>query len=237
MGKVIDLTGQIFGHLTVLEQDTTKTSRTAYWLCQCDCGNKNIVSVRGTNLRSGHTQSCGCLRIARTIEVITNDLTGQKFGKLIVIERDKDKKGECAYWKCRCSCGNIISVSNSHLKGGQKSCGCIKSKGEQKIASILKENNINYVSQKSYEDLIGDKDYMLRFDFFLPEYNCLIEYQGKQHYEINSFFGGVEQFNLQQKYDKIKRDYCKQNQIKLIEIPYSDYEKLNITYILERVNI
>ena len=59
MSKAIDLTGQRFGRLTVIERKGSK-AKNVTWLCQCDCGNQTIV--RGTNLNSGHTTSCGCLR-------------------------------------------------------------------------------------------------------------------------------------------------------------------------------
>ena len=61
----------------------------------------------------------------------------------------------------------------------------------------------------------------LRFDFFLPEYNTLIEYQGEQHYRSVPLFGGDEGYKRRQENDRIKRDYCKSNNIKLIEIPYT----------------
>ena len=61
-GNVIDLVGQKFGHLTVIQRDGSDNRGEAKWLCQCDCGNTQLISVLGSNLRSGHTQSCGCER-------------------------------------------------------------------------------------------------------------------------------------------------------------------------------
>lgn len=61
-GNVIDLTGQKFGHLTVIERKGSDSRGEAVWDCNCDCGNKNIISVLGSNLRNGHTISCGCER-------------------------------------------------------------------------------------------------------------------------------------------------------------------------------
>lgn len=60
MGSFIDLTGQKFGRLTVIERDKSKNNCAVFWLCRCDCG--NITSVNGGNLRGGHTHSCGCIR-------------------------------------------------------------------------------------------------------------------------------------------------------------------------------
>ncbi len=69
MGKFIDLTGQKYGKLFVIERAENKENRPA-WLCKCDCG--NIVVVKGSNLRSGHTKSCGCFRIEK---ITTHDKT------------------------------------------------------------------------------------------------------------------------------------------------------------------
>jgi len=63
-GNVINLTGQKFGHLTVIERDGSDSRGEAKWKCKCDCGNPNFISVLGSNLRTGHTQSCGCDRMS-----------------------------------------------------------------------------------------------------------------------------------------------------------------------------
>ena len=72
----------------------------------------------------------------------------------------------------------------------------------------------------------------MRFDIYCPDYNLAIEYQGKQHYEPVDFAGkGDEwakyQFKVGQQRDNIKRQYCQQNNIKLIEIPYWDYDNID----------
>ena len=95
---------------------------------------------------------------------------------------------------------------------------------------LFNEMNIKYISQYKFKDLLGDYS-QLKFDYYLPEYNILIEYQGQQHYYSSEFFGGEKKFQLQQKYDNLKREYCKNNGYNLIEIPYWDYEKLDEKYI------
>lgn len=93
--KVIDLIGQKFNKLTVLERDLTKTGR-AYWICKCDCG--NLTSVSGTHLRRGTIKSCGCLTKEVASKTHLKDLTGQTFGKLTVLKRDnKDYQNNEAY--------------------------------------------------------------------------------------------------------------------------------------------
>lgn len=229
-----DLVGQRFGRLTVIERDTTKTGGNAYWLCKCDCGNPKLISVSSSHLGKS-TLSCGCLQKERTSEARLIDLTGQKFGKLTVLERDSQISYP-THWLCKCECGSVVSIPASNLKIGKtESCGCINSKGEEAVSKILRELNIEYISQKTFKELYG-KNKPLRFDFYLPIYNTCIEYQGIQHYEPR--FGSDKNgyFQIQQEYDKKKVEYCKNNDIKLVIIPYTDLKKINKEYILEKIN-
>ena len=103
MGQVTDLTGKKFGRLTVIERAENKKEGRVCWKCKCDCGNETIVT--GKNLRSGHTTSCGCLKIERCKRRLI-DLTGKRFGRLTVIERAENDKSGNPFWKCKCDCGN-----------------------------------------------------------------------------------------------------------------------------------
>lgn len=104
---------------------------------------------------------------------------------------------------------------------------CQESSGERQVRQWLCNHNIEYVYQQTFDDC-RDK-HALPFDFYLPSYNAVIEYQGGQHYFPVKYFGGEEKFVLQQKHDKIKSDYCKANHIRFLAIPYTDDvgEKLN----------
>ena len=83
MSRLIDLTGNKYGRLTVLHKDTErKTNSGSYWVCQCNCG--KIKSIKSSSLRRGEIESCGCLRNERTYEANEHNrdhLEGQKFGK------------------------------------------------------------------------------------------------------------------------------------------------------------
>lgn len=130
--------------------------------------------------------------------------------------------------------GSFYQVPYSHLSG--EGCPkCKASKGENQIELFLKENNINYVSQ--YEvpiDFDINSSKITKIDFYLPDYNLFIEYNGKQHYIPVEYFGGQLTFEHQQKRDNYVRKYCKTNNIKLLEIKYDDniknklYEVLNV---------
>ena len=168
MAKIIDLTGQRFGKLVVIKRVPNKNKRTM-WLCKCDCGNE--VEVRSDQLRGGITNSCGCLHMEQIKSIGKNnfkDLTNQRFGKLIAKQPIFNEYKKRYDWLCQCDCGNEIIVLGSSLSSGNThSCGCIKSIGESKIEKILKENNINYISQ--YRTMINDKLYI--YDFAIVENN------------------------------------------------------------------
>lgn len=74
----------------------------------------------------------------------------------------------------------------------------------------------------------------MRFDFYLPDYNCCIECNGEQHYIPIDYFGGEDTFKRQQENDDIKQKFCSENNIKLIVIPYTDFKYINEQY-LERL--
>lgn len=116
-------------------------------------------------------------------------------------------------------------VAQSFINGYGRCPKCMKkkSKGERLVQDWLVNNNIKFI--REYPLCL--EGHTLRMDFFLPEYNIYIEYQGEQHYKSISFFGGEENFQKRQYYDNLKRKYCKNN---LIEIPY--YEIDNISSIL-----
>lgn len=107
-------------------------------------------------------------------------------------------------------------------------------KGEHIIFEILQEKGIAFETQKRFEDCKNTR--CLPFDFFLPKYNVCIEYNGIQHYEPVDYFGGIESFNQRQINDKIKRDYCLENKIRLLEIPYTYNTKSEIQqYIFQQL--
>lgn len=231
-----DLTNQTFGHLTALyvDDEKTKATRMTHWWCKCDCGNPNLILTSARGLLTGASISCGCNLI--------EDLRGQLFGSLepIQIDWERTGKGKCAFWLCKCHACNsdkLHSIGAQSLKRGAKSCGCSKkSFGEQQVEKILTELNIPFISEYSYSDL---KDKIkLRFDFHFLYNNqkVNIECQGEQHYQSIKHWGGEERFITQQKHDEQKRQYCKKNGIALIEIPYSDYNKLDTQYLLNKLN-
>lgn len=233
MGKVIDLTGQVFGNLTVLERAPNNANGSAMWKCQCNCKDKNIIIARGADLRRGHTKSCGCYQRQRTREASMIDIAGKQVGNFIPLEYiyDNDTKGNKGIWRCKCLlCGNTEAYITPFNMRRQYSCGCdTSSKGERKIKSLLDEANVNYIQEKSFSDLkFDDTQHFARFDFYINN-QYLIEYNGQQHYiQGDGVFDNEIKFNKTQEHDDIKKEYCKKNQIPLIIIPYTHYSNLSI---------
>lgn len=217
--------GKVFGRLTVLEKAYTKKGRGVYYKCQCSCG--SVTIVQGAMLRSGNTKSCGC--ISKEIKEEFEDLSGRRFGKLIVIKRvPNEGKGHDTRYLCQCDCGGTtIAARYSLLTHETMSCGCINSQGEYRVAQILEENGINFEKQKVYEDLRTTKYGAPKFDFYIPEGNYLIEYDGQQHYGYtNAGWNDKEHHEKVKERDELKNEYCKKKCIPLIRIPYTHFEEL-----------
>ena len=120
MGKFVDLTGSKFGRLSVLNRAPNK-GKTTIWHCVCDCGTN--TSVAAGKLTRGDTLSCGCLQKQRASETSLRDLTGQRFGRLLVIERANSTRVK---WLCRCDCGKSKTIAASSLTCSvTRSCGCL----------------------------------------------------------------------------------------------------------------
>ena len=125
--RMIDLTGQRFGRLTVIERGenaiTPNGTVKTMWRCKCDCGNEVVKSSQ--NLRANGMLSCGCWKRELTSERKLIDLTGQRFGRLVVLKRDG--KDFPTKWICKCDCGKECSVFAENLRRGHTtSCGCFR---------------------------------------------------------------------------------------------------------------
>jgi hypothetical protein len=121
--------------------------------------------------------------------------------------------------------GIFEQVASTHLYGS--GCPiCKSSKGEKEIISYLEEKHIKYIHQKEFDGCYFKCK--LAFDFYLPDYNICIEYNGVQHYEPCEYFGGIEAFKFIKERDKIKKNYCIKNKIKFRTISYKNniYKKL-----------
>ena len=163
-----------------------------------------------------------------------SDLVGSVFGRLLVKKdsEERDNKGGII-WECECSCGNTTYVSTSNLTRPNEatiSCGCAKSKGEEKIIAALIQAQIPFITQKRFDTCIfPETNRQLVFDFYLPEQNILIEYDGEQHFhEVRNDRYGYQGIVAR---DNYKNQWCKENNIHLIRIPYTEYNNIDANYL------
>jgi hypothetical protein len=178
-----------------------------------------------------NVDSCGCYTAEKFFQTSTKIHPGDKFGKLTVIEPTRRENETHVFWKCQCECGSITFVRSTSLLDpyGTRSCGCLNSKGEEKIAQILNEHSITFNRQQKYPDLISPKGAQLRYDFFIDN-KFLLEYDGSQHYEEDT--RSKNTLEERQLYDGIKNDYAKSHNIPLKRIPYWDYDKITLENIM-----
>lgn len=139
--RKIDLSGKKFDKLTVIRDvGCDEKHRGRVWLCKCDCGNE--ISMGASVLKSGKSKSCGC---SSSIQ----NLTGKRFGKLVVLRRESVNKHGSATWQCQCDCGSEPVVkSTKELKTKRlQSCDC----------SIVNKNRAD-IAGRRYGKLVAIKD-------------------------------------------------------------------------------
>ena len=226
-----DLTGKTFGRLTAIKRVGADAVGHTIWKCSCNCGSE--VNVLATNLIQQYTLSCGCLH-SEICSDQGEDLIGQKFGKLKVLSLVGVAPRK---YLCECECGGQTIVEPGNLKNGHtQSCGCIVSLGQEKINAYLTAHKIHF--KPEYVVKIKGFVGVARYDFAIlnkdNKARYLIEYHGRQHYEIaKSWSEDAEQLLERQRKDKLKREWAKENNIPLYEIPY--WELDNIEQILEKI--
>lgn len=121
--------------------------------------------------------------------------------------------------------GVFDQTPTNHLRG--KGCPkCRSSNGESEIRKFLKKNEIKFNEQHTFKDCMNKQ--LLKFDFYLPDYNMCIEYDGIQHFKSIEYFGGDVKFKQIQVNDVIKNKYCEQNGVKLIRIKYDSNVEMEL---------
>ena len=169
-----------------------------------------------------HLKGFGCHKCSKNYKLTTKTFI-EKGNKVHINKYDYSLvEYKDSFFKVKIICpehGIFKQRPNDHLNGS--GCPlCNESKGEKNIRNILENNNIHFQTQKTFEKC---KNILkLRYDFYLPEYNMCIEFDGKQHFEPIKHFGGEKRFKIQQNLDLIKNNYCKNNNINLLRIKYNE---------------
>ena len=224
LGKNID--GHKFGKLTVLE--TFWNESPIKIKCKCDCGNIGIYNKN--DVQNLHTKSCGCLNKEIVSQICTKNWTNIKSdcGVKGIRQSYKNNKGQWM-WEFECPlCHTIFTALPAKVYSNHTtSCGCtILSSRERLIESHLIDKNISFLKQYSFDDC--KYKYKLKFDFAILKENkviCLIEYDGQQHFRPVEIFGGEKSYCENIKRDKIKNEYCINNNIPLLRKHYSLSDK------------
>lgn len=157
----LNLINNRYGRLLVIKESRKNKYSQRTWECLCDCGKKHIVVTSG--LTSGRTLSCGCLKIQK-INSCKKDLTGKKFGKLLVINKHLSNDKTQVKYKCLCDCGKTTIVSYSNLIHHQRKCGncilhkngCAISKKQIELLNIVNKGVLNYKFSKSNKKVVID---------------------------------------------------------------------------------
>lgn len=143
--------------------------------------------------------------------------------KKFILLNHEGYKNNRSLMSFRCvKCGSIFTSTVHELTTGEgklcPNCETSYAKGEAKIKDFLDKRKINYKKEKTFKECRYKN--VLRFDFYLPDYNCCIEFDGKQHYEVVDYFGGKKGYIERKRNDSIKDEYCKKNNIPLLRMPY-----------------
>ena len=248
MGKMIDLTGQVFDKLTVIDCAGKLDGRRYFWNCKCECG--NVKAILGTSLRNGNTKSCGCGKYDGLKKYNLDQSESGKiplntrFGKLEVIEVigfRKQVEGHNRRWyRCKCDCGNEKEVMGNMLKSGQvSSCGhCLSSLGEYQISQILDENHIFYQHDIVLPELYAETGRRLRFDFIIYDNDLItpirmIEFDGRQHTSgSEAIWSNSDSIEVIKERDNIKNTFCITHNYPLVRIPYTKLNNITIDDLL-----
>lgn len=199
--------------------------------CECIIHNEKF-SMTGGHLLRGETGCKKCIDIKyhlgglKSHEQFVEDLASVNSDIEVIGKYDGAKTGI----KVRClKCGHIWSPVADSLLHGYGCPNCRVSKGEERVEKYLFENSIDFEHPKKFPDLRNINP--LSYDFYLPKYNLLIEYQGQFHDGSTSMVLREKYFDRQQKNDKLKKDYANKNNYNFLEIWYYDFD--NVENILD----
>jgi hypothetical protein len=128
-----------------------------YWICKCDCGKEIICNI--DTLIKGNKHSCGCKRTSHN----KKDLSGQRFGMLLVTDEWIRIRPKIIKWKCVCDCGEVRYIQTTNLTQGQISCGC-----------LIHRTGKNNPLYRGYEDISSRYWNKIKFDAETRDIDFLI---------------------------------------------------------------
>lgn len=205
---------------TLISKEYKNSSQTLETICS----RGHDYKTRFGNFKAGKR----CMKCRKIDYTPYNKLNKEKVDSRLRKENYKllseEVNGYQEYLEMQCSQGHRFSMTWNSFSNGSRCPRCKESKGEKRIAAFLDSEGVEYTRQYKIEGCQSIR--LLPFDFYLPSYNILIEFDGKQHYKIIDFFGGLEEFIGRKVKDTIKNEYCKKNNITLIRIPYWEFDNI-----------
>jgi hypothetical protein len=218
------------------ESYSPSSGKKIFWKCQkentCECHVWYTSVAHRTETRGRGCPYCKSNRVCTHNNLLTNYPTLCKewdYEKNILTpEKCTQRSNKRVWWFCLTNPQHkwktIISGRTSKSPRGCPMCNF--SKGESAISNYLTSHKIEFVAQKKFDDCIAKK--RLPFDFYLSEYNTLIEFDGVQHFENRNFFHkGRETFENRVYKDKLKLQFCLENKITLLRIAYEEIDIVN----------
>jgi hypothetical protein len=212
------------------EEYTPYSTKKVWWQCSKNIKHKWKASILNRNFRRDKCPYCSGRNASEdyNLKIINPKLCGEW-------DYNKNKKkpeeytpgsNQKVWWKCR-ECRHEWKATIHNRSNGRNCPECNLSKGELRIKDILIKFNILYISQKEFDGLIGLGNGLLSYDFYLLDYNLLIEYQGIQHEKFcRGLHKSKKDFEKQREHDRHKKEYAYNNNIKLLEIWYWDYDNI-----------
>lgn len=243
--------GETIGYLSIVEAYNyfdENGDEIREYDCFCSACGKIVrkshrqITIAKTHFTSeGKMPSCGCLKYSGFKvhnEETVADMIGRRFCNLTVVAPGNVITTGTACkkrrtWQCKCDCGVTTYVTTGDLvSGNTKSCGCLRSTGQQRIAGLLQNMGVDFVEEYYFGDLLSERGYPLRFDFAVfseGKLSFLLEYQGEQHYKDMGWFG-KQQRDIT---DNQKKEYCQTHSLPLIEIAYNEDIEKRLNEILQ----
>lgn len=221
--------GKRYGKLTIVGLVNEDKGPT-HFECICDCSPEKIRIIEWTDISQKRKQSCGCFQKEQG-KYRALDLTDQIFGDFRAAEKTDLRKSGKVVWRCYCTrCGHMELLSTRQLKAvPDRHCPVChslshNSKGEEKIAELLRLQGLPFEMEKSFEECKSRKNIRLRFDFFVDN-SWLIEFDGEQHFKVTPW--SLDLDYVKEK-DETKNDFCRKVGYPLIRIPYWEYENMTL---------
>jgi hypothetical protein len=184
------------------------------------CKNQHLWDVSAANFKRGSDcPKCPSLQQKRGEQLFLDKAKETNYIPLEPYQKNNEKV------KIMCPVGHIWRITPSDFKQGYGCPHCQNSKGAIKIKDYLMEHHISFIPEWRDHQCIYKRT--MPYDFYLPELNVAIEYQGRQHTEfVDVFHRDLDGFNEQLKKDTLKKQYCLDNGIHFLEISYLDFDKV-----------